>query len=94
MELLTRLENINYSVKQLKLQCQELEVENALLKSQIVELKRKIANQVLDIRNLGETKKISKLAEGVATRPDNAELKGQIDQLIKEINSCLTLVKI
>ena len=47
-----------------------------------------------EIQNLEETKKISKLAEGVTNSHDKDELRSQIDSLIREIDNCLVLVKI
>ena len=65
MELLARLENIAFYVKQLKTKCDELEQKNTQLIAQVEYLQAEIKAREVEIQNLEETKKISKLAEGV-----------------------------
>ncbi|MEY2924511.1 MAG: hypothetical protein RLZZ337_1059 [Bacteroidota bacterium] len=94
MELLARLENIAFYVRQLKAKCDDLETKNAALSQEVAHLKTELGKKDIEIQNLEETKKISKLAEGVGQTNDRDELKAQIDSLIREIDNCLVLVKI
>lgn len=93
MELISRLENIEFHVKQLKKRCEILEKENEQLQVINENLERKLKTKTQEILNLVETNKISKLAQSASSSSDNAELKTEIDQIIKEIDRCLTLVK-
>lgn len=93
MELFARLENIEFHIKQLKSKCTILEDANEQLK-----IENKILNQELETKtqillNTEETNKISKLAESAGSSKDSSEFKSQIDQIIKEIDQCLTLIK-
>ena len=93
MELFARLENIEFHIKQLKSKCTILEVANEQLK-----IENKILNQELETKtqillNTEETNKISNLAESAGSSTDSSEFKSQIDQIIKEIDQCLTLIK-
>ena len=94
MELLARLENIAFYVKELKAKCDELEQKNIQLGAKVDQLQAEIKVREEEIQNLEETKKISKLAEGVTNSHDKDELRSQIDSLIREIDNCLVLVKI
>ena len=94
MELLAKLENIAFYVKQLKDKCDTLELRTNEMLSEIEQLKNEIKQKDQLIHNLEETKKISKLAEGITANGDKDELKAQIDSLIREIDNCLVLVKI
>ncbi len=93
MEILARLENIEFFVKQLQTKCRRLEDENENLTSENEKLKKTLNKKELELVNIEETNKISKLAQGVSNKYGNQELKKQIDLIIKEIDSCLTLVK-
>jgi predicted nuclease with TOPRIM domain len=94
MELLARLENIAFYVKELKAKCDDLEAKNSVMSREIERLQTEVKQKDEQILNLEETKKISKLAEGVTANGDKDELKAQIDSLIREIDNCLVLVKI
>ena len=94
MELLARLENIAFYVKELKAKCDDLEAKNSVLSREIERLQTEVKQKDEQILNLEETKKISKLAEGITANGDKDELKAQIDSLIREIDNCLVLVKI
>jgi predicted nuclease with TOPRIM domain len=93
MNMLKRLENIELLASQLKEKCDIVEGENNKLLKENAELREELSNKKLELLNLAETNKISKLAEGVTNNQDKTELKSQIDLLIKEIDSCLNLVK-
>ncbi len=93
MELFARLENIEFHIKQLKTKCDILERENEQLKISNLSLKTQIETKTQYLLNLEETNKISKLAQSAGVAPDNSEFKKQIEQIIKEIDQCLTLVK-
>jgi predicted nuclease with TOPRIM domain len=94
MELLARLENIAFYVKELKAKCDDLEAKNSVMSREIERLQTEVKQKDEQILNLEKTKKISKLAEGVTANGDKDELKAQIDSLIREIDNCLVLVKI
>ncbi len=94
MELLARLENIAFYVKELKAKCDDLEAKNSVMSREIERLQTEVKQKHEQILNLEKTKKISKLAEGVTANGDKDELKAQIDSLIREIDNCLVLVKI
>lgn len=93
MELLARLENIEFNVKQLKKKCDALESENVELKEKLANLNGVVQSKQTEINNLKETNKISKLAGSVSSNTDNEDLKNQIDSLISEIDLCLQIVK-
>ena len=93
MELIARLENIEFFVKKLKAKHDVLLEENEQLKAKNKELEDLVNSRNQEIVNLEETNKISKLAGSVPPNQDNAEIKHQIDLIIKEIDNCLTLVK-
>ena len=93
MELFARLENIEFHIKQLQSKCAVLEKENEQLRNTNHTYKQQLETKSQDLLNLEETNKISKLAQSAGTSTDNSEFKSQIDQIIKEIDQCLTLVK-
>ncbi|MDA8886669.1 hypothetical protein OAD66_03635 [Bacteroidia bacterium] len=93
MELFARLENIEFHIKQLKTKCDILEIESEQLKLSNRSLKTQIETKTQDLLNLEETNKISKLAQSASVAPDDSEFKKQIEQIIKEIDECLTIVK-
>ena len=93
MEVLARLENITFHIKQLKQKCALLEKENEQLKLSNQNLEQEVQDKTRALVNLEETNKISKLAQGTRSSDDTAEFKNHIDQLVKEIDKCLVLVK-
>ena len=93
MDLLARLENIEKFVQELKEKHNILETENAQLIAKNKKLEDLVNSKQLEIVNLEETNKISKLAGSVPPNQDNSDLKHQIDLILTEIDNCLTLVK-
>ena len=93
MELFARLENIEFHIKQLKSKCEVLETKNEQLTIENQQLKKKLENNTQELLNFQETNKISNLAQSASLATDTTEFKKQIDQLIQEIDQCLTLVK-
>lgn len=93
MELFARLENIEFHIKQLKQKCNVLQTDNDSLRAENKELKNQINRTTQELQSLEETNKITKLAQSTSSSADNTAFKTQIDQIIKEIDQCLTLVK-
>jgi len=93
MELFARLENIEFHIKQLKQKCNALEKANDNLRAENNQLKNQINKTTDELQSLEETNKITKLAQSTNQSTDNTAFKKQIDQIIKEIDQCLTLVK-
>ncbi|PCJ65582.1 MAG: hypothetical protein COA58_09230 [Bacteroidetes bacterium] len=93
MEVFARLENIEFHIKQLKSKCTTLENENEQLKTTNRELRNQFETKSQDLVNLEETNKITKLAQSANQSNDTSAFKQQIDQIIKEIDECLNLVK-
>jgi regulator of replication initiation timing len=93
MELFARLENIEFHIKQLKSKCEVLETKNEQLTIENQQLKKKLENNTQELLNFQETNKISNLAHSAGLATDTTEFKNQIEQLIQEIDKCLTLVK-
>ena len=93
MELFARLENIEYHIKRLKSRCEILETKNGQLTSENQRLKKQLENNTKELLNFQETNKISNLAQSASLATDTTDFKKQIDQLIQEIDHCLTLVK-
>ena len=93
MEVFARLENISFHIKQLKSKCALLEKENEQLKLSNKNLEDELLEKRRAIDNLEETNKITKLAQGSKSTEDKAEFINHIDQLVKEIDKCLILVK-
>jgi regulator of replication initiation timing len=93
MELFARLENIEFHINQLKQKCNVLQTENDQLRIENKDLERQIYKTTQELHGLEETNKITKLAQSTSPSADNTALKQQIDQIIKEIDQCLILVK-
>ncbi len=93
MEVLARLENIAFSVKELQKKCRQLELENNRLKEKNTELEGVVKNKQTELNALIEKNKISKLAQGVSQTGERDGLKQQLDQVIAEIDQCLQLIK-
>jgi regulator of replication initiation timing len=93
MELFARLENIEFHIKQLKSKCVTLENTNEQLLLENKGLRQRLENKTQALLNTEETNKISKLAESAGSSTDTAAFKNQIDQIIREIDQCLTLIK-
>lgn len=93
MELFARLENIEYHIKELKSKCEVLETKNGQLTIENQQLKNRLENNTKELLNFQETNKISNLAHSASLATDTSEFKKQIDQLIQEIDQCLTIVK-
>lgn len=93
MELFARLENIEYHIKELKSKCEVLETKNGQLTIENQQLKNRLENNTKELLNFQETNKISKLAHSASLATDTSEFKKQINQLIQEIDQCLTIVK-
>lgn len=93
MEISVRLNHIEQKIKLLKSRCDILENENRQLLSENNDLKTKLEDQTQKLLYLAETNKISKLAQSASSSDDRSELKQRIEQIIKEIDQCLNLVK-
>jgi cell division protein FtsB len=93
MDLFARLENIEFHINQLKQKCIVLQTENEQLRAEKRELERQIYKTTQELQGLEETNKITKLAEDTRSFSDNTALKTQIDQIVREIDQCLNLVK-
>jgi regulator of replication initiation timing len=94
MELFARLENIEFHIKQLKSKCATLENANKQLLLDNKTLSLKLESKTQALLNTEETNKISKLAESAGSSTDSSAFKNQIDQIIQEIDQCLTLIKL
>jgi len=57
MELLARLENIAFYVKELKAKCDDLEAKNSVMSREIERLQTEVKQKDEQILNLEETKK-------------------------------------
>ncbi len=93
MSVLEQLQNIENLALKLKEKCVLLEEQHDQMAKENARLKEDLNKKEVELHNLAETNKISKLAEGVANNSDNTALKAEIDRMIKEIDSCLKLVK-
>ena len=93
MDFFSRLEEIEQKVRHLKNRCEQLEQENLELKSEHISLKNQLESKNQEILNLVETNKISKLAQSAIDPDEKSELKHNIEQIIKEIDNCIRLVK-
>lgn len=93
MEVLARLENIAFSVKQLQEKCKQLEIENQSLVEKNAELEDVLKNKQSELNELIEKNKISKLAQGIRQNEERESLEKQLDQMIGEIDHCLRLIK-
>jgi cell division protein FtsB len=93
MELFARLENIEFHIKQLKGKCDVLEKSNEQLTIENKNLKQQLESKTQALLNTEETNKISKLAQSAGSYKDTSAFKSQIDQIILEIDQCLTLIK-
>ena len=93
MELIARLENIEFHIKQLKSKCAKLENANKQLLLDNKTLSIKLESKTQALLNNEETNKISKLAESAGSSTDSSAFKNQIDQIMQEIDQCLTLIK-
>lgn len=93
MEVLARLENIAFSIKQLQEKCKQLEIENQRLVEKNAELEDVLKNKQSELNELIEKNKISKLAQGIRQNEERESLEKQLDQMIGEIDHCLQLIK-
>ena len=93
MELFARLENIEFHIKQLKSKCEVLENTNEQLQIENKNLKQELETKTQALLNTEETNKISKLAQSANSNTDTSAFKSQIDQIMSEIDQCLTLIK-
>lgn len=93
MDLFSRLEAIEHKIRSFKDYRKKLEKENKRLVEENFLLKNELATKKQEILNLVETNKISKLAQSAIDPQDRSELKLNIEQIIKEIDSCIRLIK-
>ncbi len=93
MEVFARLENIALHIRLLKQRCSILQAENESLLKENEELKINVKNTVQDLENLAETNKIAKLAQNYNLVNNNPAFKTQLDELIRDIDECMKLIK-
>lgn len=93
MEVLARLENIAFSIRQLQEKCKQLEIENQRLVEKNAELEDVLKNKQSELNEFIEKNKISKLAQGIRQNEERESLEKQLDQMIGEIDHCLRLIK-
>ncbi|MFY0644626.1 MAG: hypothetical protein JXR19_09200 [Bacteroidia bacterium] len=93
MSLIDRLNHIENKLKSLQNERNQLQHDNLELEKRIGELEAKLENSNAAILNLEEQNKIIKLAGGLSSNQDNEAVRQQIDDLIKEVDHCIKLVK-
>lgn len=96
MLLSTKIDSVIEKAKKLREANQSLLSKNQLLESNLKELKEQLAAQTGKIEELNNKIKIIKLAQNMgASAPDDAnitELKRKINEYIKEIDHCITML--
>lgn len=72
---------------------ENLTAENTQLQQEIREMKGLAESQKNTIKELQETNKMVKLADGIQTRlADNEDIKSKISGYIKEIDRCIAIL--
>ncbi len=89
----TNIVRIEDKIKNLVKQLQLLADENTGLRLEVKELREQIDGQKNKIKELDETNKIVKLADGIQSGiVDNEEAKMKINEYIREIDRCIAIL--
>lgn len=89
----TNIVRIEDKIKNLVKQLQLLADENTGLRLEVKELREQIDGQKNKIKDLDETNKIVKLADGIQSGiVDNEEAKMKINEYIREIDRCIAIL--
>lgn len=93
MDIISRLNDIEKKIVELKTANEKLGVENQQLNNKISALESDIETKEDAINNLEEQNKIAKLAGGLNENSDSSAIKAELEGLIHEIDQCIKLVK-
>jgi hypothetical protein len=83
---------IDFKVRKLVLDHEKIALENKNLNTEINELKNKIENQKIEIAGLVEKIKLVKLSKTIENKRDLTETKLKINELVREIDTCISLL--
>ena len=92
MEILARLENIEFNVRQLQARCKQLEEENFRLRDENKALRNELRDKNIELTDREKTNNLIKLAEGVSSM-DQGQIASELDALIHEVDACIALIK-
>jgi hypothetical protein len=68
----------------------DIKLRNKNLVAEVAELRKMVDSQKETIKNLEERNKIIKLAKSLTdSKPDTAEMKYKINELVREIDKCI-----
>lgn len=88
-----KLEHLEESIQTLLRKTDLLHIDNQVLKNKNAELEALVERQKNIIKDIEENNKIVKIAESISnTKADQSELKGKIDEYLKEIDRCIALL--
>ncbi|MFN8310167.1 MAG: hypothetical protein U0T73_09420 [Chitinophagales bacterium] len=87
-----RLDAIILKTKKILQQSENYKLEAEGLRSELILLRDHIERQEKTIEELNEKIKIIKLARSLEESPEKAELKRKLNEYIKEVDRCMTLL--
>lgn len=88
----TILEKIEYKVRKLILENEGLKAENKNLEQTINELKITISNNKSEAEKLTDQMKLVKLSKTIENKRDLTKTKLKINELVREIDTCISLL--
>ena len=86
------IKRINEKLQKLLKSYQACQKENELLRTEMTELKTRQENDLLRIAQLEQQVGILKSAAGKMSEPDKKIFEKQINQYIREIDKCISLI--
>lgn len=96
MKLEKKLESVLEKAKKIKEQYHKLQSKNETLEKEFNEVKQQRETEQMQTAQLRDTIKIIKLAQNIgsanASETDVAELKRKLNEYIKEIDLCITML--
>ena len=88
-----KLEQLEESIQALLRKTDLLHIDNQVLKNKNAELEALVESQKNIIKDIEENNKIVKIVGTIAnSESDQPELKGKIEQYLKEIDRCIALL--
>lgn len=88
----TVLEKIEFKVRKLILENEGLKAENKNLQQTINELKITISNNKSEAEKLTDQIKLVKLSKTIENKRDLTKTKLKINELVREIDTCISLL--
>lgn len=91
-EVLQTVDDIEFKIRQLIIELQRIKEENGRLSTDLVKERQLVDTLKSRITKLEDENKVLRIAQTLTTGIDTTDTKNQIDQLVREIDKCISLL--